>query len=292
MGMIEEIRNDNIKKVIKRIRNRKLANVESDLRDSLLVELLFANLIIPASDVTEEKFTFEFVRLNDEFDNFQVFTDLDEYNKVYGDNKSIEPVIFNLLQFENNIYSYLAFMVVNKSFKIEMDEIWYIIGFERSYELYAKEELPEYTLEKCQKLIEKHDNADLIEYLNARKYIQSYISLFDVLEKSVLFTDIQVEKDFDKSVLYNEVGASFNIHDKYIITYTNLKDVESEYYAIVDMIELMRFVIFNQLEGIIIDNGTKQTKLRKSQLLKNYRKILMHFSSSNLNGVFKYIFKK
>ena len=259
---METIKNENIKKLIKKVRRRKLINVEWDLRTSLLVELLFADLIIPASNVSDEQFTFEFVKFNNEqWDNFQVFTDLDEYNKVYGKNNSVEPIVFNLLHFENNIYSNLGYMVVNKSFKIEMDLIWDAIGYERSYRFKRENYLHKYTLNECQKLTERYDNSEINDYLNQRRHIQSYYSLLDVIKNSVLFTEVLLTQDVNTPVSAKDVDPSFNFQDNYIVLYTNLEDANLKYFTIVDFINLVRFIIEKQLECIKIDTGIKQIKL-------------------------------
>ena len=288
---MDTIKNENIKKLIKKVRRRKLINVEMDLRNSLLVELLFADLIIPASDVSDEFFTFKFIETDDMKDNFPVFTDLEAYNKVYGKDDSVEPIIFNLLQFENNIYSNLAYMVVNKSFKIEMDEIWYTIGYERSYRLKRKDFLHEFTLPECQQLTEIYDNSEINDYLNERRHIQSYYSLLDVLKNSVLFTEVLLTQDVNTPVSAKDVNPSFNFQDKYIVTYTNLKDANLKYFTIVDFINLVGFIIEKQLEGIKIDTGIKQIKLPRYQLLKHYWEILDYFEDFNLNHSFEFIFK-
>ena len=279
---MNKIKNRNIKRLVK-----KLSNYESfyesprSLRQETLGELKFARLIVPSS---EDTFV-EFIE-----DNLYVFTDLKEFNKVY---KNIyEPAVFELLDFGNVVYSSINYLIINNTYKIHMQVIWDAIEYELSYNFFIDEYSHKYNLEDTLNLINSFDNTELIEYLDERTYIQSYYNLFSMMEDSVLFTEIDVENAGEERILNSlDVNSYFNIQNDYIVTYTDLDSFDSDYFSVVDMFELISFVIYYQVKGIIIKTQNNELKLSRKQLLKHFDKLRDGYYKYNRSNTFGYIFR-
>ena len=139
--------------------------------------------------------------------------------------------------------------------------------------------------------MESFDNDELIGYLNERKRIQDYYSLFKVINDSVLFTDIIVENQTEPVVLSSEAEIYFNVADSYITVYTDRDSFKKDYFAVVDWFELINFTVYYQIKGIRIDTGTKAINLSRNQLLKHLDSIVDVISEYNLTGTFNYIFR-
>ena len=98
MVNLDKIKNNNLKKLAKKISRFKVFyNAPKELQKLFLSELKFAKLIIPAFDVDDEWFSIKFHEYQKDRYSFRVFTDLDEYNKVYGNDSSVEPLIFEII---------------------------------------------------------------------------------------------------------------------------------------------------------------------------------------------------
>lgn len=254
------------------------------------MELRFARLIVPAYDVNDETFKIRYFKFTESFDNFLVYTDLSEFKK--STSKDFTPMEYELLDFENTIYSNIANLIINDSYEIPMTRIWDSISKENSNITFIEEFSHNYTLEDTLDLIKSFTNEKLISYLNERKRIQSYDTLFHVLRKSVVFADINVADESD-SVLMSRDVESYHCIDKddYIVTYTDLNSFKKDYFAVVDWFELIEFVIYYQIKGIKIKTSDNEIKLSRSQLLKHFDRIRNSNYEYNYTNTFRYIFK-
>ena len=70
-----------------------------------------------------------------------------------------------------------------------------------------------------------------------------------------------------------DVDSYFNIQNDYIVTYTDLDSLDSDYFSVVDMFEIISFVIYYQVKGIIIKTQNNELKLSRKQLLKHFDKL-------------------
>lgn len=279
---MNKIKNRNIKRLVKKLSNyESFQDAPRSLRQETVNELKFARLIVPSSEDTFVEF------IND---NLYVFTDLKEFNKVY---KNIyKPAVFELLDFGNVVYSSINYLIINNTYKIHMQVIWNAIEYELSYNFFIDEYSHKYNLEDTLNLINSFDNTELIEYLDNRTYIQSYYNLFSMLEDSVLFAGIDVENAGDEVMLNSsDVDSYFNIQNDYIVIYTDLDSFDSDYFSVVDMFELISFVIYYQVKGIIIKTQNKELKLSRKQLLKHFDKLRDGYYKYNRSNTFRYIFR-
>ena len=288
---LNQIKNKNIKSLIKKLSKfQSFDDAPRDLRDNLLMELRFAVLIVPAYDVNEDTFKIKYFKLTENFDNFHVYTDLSEFKK--SKSKDFTPMNYGLLDFENVIYSTIANLIINDAYEIPMSRIWNSISKENSNRYFFEEYSHDYTFEDTLNLIKSFNNEKLICYLNERKSIQSYNALFHVLNKSVVFTDIQVIGQSDSILLSHEVESYHCIsEDNCIVTYTDLESFNEDYFAVVDWLELILFVIHYQLNGIKIKTAGHEIKLSRNQLVKHFDRICQSIYEYNYTNTFRYIFK-
>ena len=289
--MLNEIKNKNIKSLIRKLSKfPEFDDSPRDLRYNILMELRFARLIVPAYDVNDETFKIKYFEFTESFDNLHVYTDLSEFKKSRS--QDYTPMKYELLDFGNVIYSDIAMLVINDSYEIPMDRIWDSISRQNSNNSFIEDLSHDYTLEDTLDLINSYNNEKLINYLNERKRIQSYNSLFHVLRKSVVFADIEVIGESDSILMSREVESYYYIdEDDCIITYTDLDSFKEEYFAVVDWFELIWFVIYYQIKGIKIKTAENEIKLSRKQLLKHFDRICFSNCENNYTNTFRYIFK-
>lgn len=267
--------NKNIKKLI-----RKLSSFEDfydaprNLRDLFLTEIVFADLIVPGTDIDDDYFSIKYFDSYGDKVDMCVFTDLEEFKKNISDG---EPFTYSLLSFENNVYTNILYLTVNNSYKIPMNIIWSRLEEESTHKYFTSTYSHDYTREDTLKLIESYDNELLISYVNGRKQIQSYIKLFHIMEDSVLFCDIDSDN-------------SFSITDDHISVYTDLNMLKLNNYSVVDWFELIEFVIKHELKGIFIETQSNSVKLSRNQLVKNFSNIRKSHFKFNRTNTFQYVF--
>ena len=283
--MLSEIRNDNIKKLIKELKKyRKFDDAPADLRNNLFMELRFAKLIITKS------VGFKVIGLINSKVYFiiQVFTDLSEFYQ----SEEFEPKLIEFFDFEEFNDPYNRYLEINDYNKVPMEKIQNEIYLEKSYNNLIEKYSHHYSLTDTIKLIESFNNDNLIKYLNERKFIRNYNFLFEMMEKSVLFVKIDVEHQSEPVLLTSQTESGFHMDDdNYITAFTDLNPLKNGSFSVVDWFELIRFVICNQIDGIKIDTATEQIKLPRHQLLMHFDEIREISCRHNLSGTFEYIFK-
>lgn len=289
--MLSEIQNKNIKSLIRKLEKYpEFDDAPRNLCDNLLNELRFARLIVPAFDVSDETFKIKYFKFTQNYDDLYVYTDMAQFK--HSQSKEFVPMEYELLDFGNTIYSNIANLVINDSYKVPMQRIWDTLEKENSHEFFIEEFSHDYTVDELLNLIDSFDNEKLIEYVNERKRIQSYPLLFHLLGDSVVFADIEVIDGTDSILVSREVESYHCIdEDNCIVTYTNLDSFNQQYFSVVDWFELIGFAIYYQLDGIKIRTDKNVVKLSRNQLLKHFDSIRKSNYSKNLTNAFRYIFR-
>ena len=180
--------------------------------------------------MSEDSYIVKYEELFSDYVNLCVFTDLDEFKKRC---EKYEPVEFMIWEFENNIYTYIINLKINGA-EIPMNYIYDMVGRERYFESRVEEDSHHYSLEDTRNLITNTDNKKLNDYLSERKRIQSYLNLFSIIYKSVMFVEVIVENNCEEVIFADKSNPMFNIKNGFITLYSDLNSIESDYFAVAD----------------------------------------------------------
>ena len=291
MEFIEKITNANLKKLLKK----------KYLTEETVKEIKTSFFIHPSTPEDDGMYSFNH-SVYDSCKVVELFTSLEEYNQVYGDNDEVIPMYLYFSQFKHSFDEDTLAILINPasdklfisdwaSFLI-MDDIDEV---ERIIELNSREVEPE-------ELKDLKPRLDYLEeYLSNKSKITYIDRLFDILTDSIVYVLYEYDEskdDFLKNdMLFNEeVQFRYFKKDSHVMVFTdkdNFKDVMDSkhhyYYGIADLIEVIKTVFELDYNGIILKTPENEFILARHRLLKYWDRIVEKYRPIDIAS--KYAFK-
>ena len=245
-----------------------------DLAFVLVEELKVSNLIIPAN-ISDEGISFPQVEGKDNRHLLPLFSDNDEFSKMYGN--EYEPLP-NELAYYVNIINDLDFdgIIIN----IASDELFVDRHLLNRITPFSRNNSGKYDALKLREIGQNVSNDSLVEIIKNGEFDGN---LIETLGKSVLLNVISSGHECEDGILYR--------HEAYDFKFTTVKEGLSEYGAIftsVDAIrqssydqdsyffqitnyyEVFRYVLMNDLDGVIINPGLDDFYIERHVLMMIY----------------------
>lgn len=265
--------------------------------EDLLAELQFSTLLLP---INIEDGNLEFpILLADEERYAPVFTDVYEYNKIDF------PGTFTLMAHEFDFYLNLLDEKID-GILIDVDgdrfpltkEFQSVVNSNHIFDYDPQV----FTLNEIRKIKDSIDNEELEEFLKDESNWWDYERLMELLLKSDLFTVILSEEDIsskaengvislhDVDTLPRALVAKATEH--YALIYTKEDEVMPKnnpihpYLQLVNLPELIKSVLLDDLDGIIINENSQNITIPREFLLN----LLKDFKSPNVDKYDNYAF--
>ncbi len=290
MEFLKKITNANLKKLLK----KKYLTEES------VREIKTSFFIHPSTPEEDNLYSFNYAD-HDGCKVIELFTSLEEYNQVYGNNDDVVPLPWYFDQFKHSFDEDTRGILINPS----SDNIF--ISNWVSFLIMDDMEEVERTIKFNNREVEPDGLKDLEpgldyldEYLSNKSKITYIDRLFDILKDSIVYVLYEYDEsqdDFLKDgMIFNEdVQFRYFKRDSYIMVFTdkdNFKDFMNSkhyYYGIADLIEVIKTVFELDYNGIILKAPENEFILARHRLLKYWDRIVENYRHIDIAS--KYAFK-
>lgn len=288
-----------LRKVIEEVENQDNPSLESINR--LVNELKHSSLIM-AGDFLLKGMNFPSISVENE-DYGLLFTDMDEFYKVFSKNEfeAHENVFefFKRLLDLTNLKGYIinikseAFMISEEMIELfgEMPECYFTTD-----EAYSTEELKQ--------LKDEIDNEELEKFVENPNNIGKYEQLFEIMSSSTLLTLMLSKKDLksENGVIDLKKTGSVGFlyinenYGNYATIYTSLAKMDyvntkyNKYSQLVNFSQMTNSVLYEDMDGIIINPDTDNVILTREVLLEFSPIIDEICNDSKLNSGIFHIF--
>ncbi len=291
MEFIELITNQNLKRLLKK----------KYLTEETVREIKTSFFIHPSTSEGDDLYSFNY----NNYDNrkvIELFTSLEEYNLIYGDDNEYVPLYWYFNQFEHSFDEDTKGILINPSsdnffipdevcFLImdDMDDVNRTINYNNL----------EVDVNDLRKLESK--TSYLPEYLANKSKITYIAKLFDILSRSIVYVLYEskepLDEYFQNGMISNEsVKFHYYKKDNYIVVFTDKADFKSEmdsksYYAygICDLINIIKTVFELDYKGLILKTPDNEFILARHRLLRYWDEIVENYEHVDIAS--KYSFK-
>ena len=298
----EFIRHDNLRKSLESL-HESGGDFDKECVDSFIREIKHSNLII-AADIMPGCATFMFERIEGERYGL-LFTDMDEFRKSFSPDESGSHY------FDFRTYRQIIRKGLLDGFIINRESEGFIFSGEL---VQAISELPEsdfpvddvYSPAELKSLRDSIDNRELEEFIADSSNIGRYEELFEKMSSSTLLTMMLSREDLtsladDGVISMDETGPlGFlyidEIGGEYATVYTSedrMRDVETglnRYSQIVNFSQMARFIISDDMDGIIINPNSDNVLLTRDVLLEYSGLLERTCNNPKLNTSFYHMF--
>lgn len=298
----QDVRHENLKMVMQELK-KSFKDAPDELYDKLRWEISYSTLII-AGDVKGNYINTATTDIGG-MKLFLLFTDMDEYRKVFPD-FSVEAhsnpflTYFNLLK-ESDCHGFVInldseYFVIPKD---AMDDDEYFPEFEFSDE-------DSYTSGELKEFKNQINNTELEEFIQNPQNTAKYEELFEMISKSGLITlmlsaeDLSVHAE-DGVISTEEIETPVYCYvermgGKYATVYTSESMTDSipvkrnKYSQLVNFCQMTNCVLFDDLDGIIINPKNDNIVLTRDTLLEFSPVIGMKCNNHKLNSAVNHVF--
>ena len=295
----EHVRHDYLRKYFEEL---SLDDNEKDFEifNKIFEEIKHSNLII-SGEAVNNLLQFNGIELEGENFGF-LFTDMDEFRKYYPNYES------DSLFLDFAMYHHIVCEGIVDGFIINPDSECFFLPRELILEFTDFPEL-EYNADnsfsacELKSLKESINNTDLEEFLTNSSNIGKYEELFELISNSTILTLMLSREDLsgyanDDVICRLEtdsVGFLYidNLGGRYATIYSSeskIKNVSTsynKYSQIVNFSQMTNFILFNDMDGIIINPNSENILLTRDVLLKYSSQLEKTCNDSRLNsGIF------
>jgi len=271
-----EVTNRHFKKVMNQASNFLLNGtpLPEDLAFIFVEELKVTNLIIPAV-INENGINFPQVLADDDLLLLPLFTDGDEFLKKYRD--EYLPLA-NELEFYVNMINDLDFdgILINS----ENDEFVVDKQLLNQITPYSRNNTGKYDASKLRQIGAEVSNDLLVEAIRKGEYDGDILEL---LGKSVLLNVVSSSQECEDGILHRHDAFDFKFttvkegKSEYGVLFTGIDKIKESsynqdnyYFQITNYFEVFKYVLMNDLDGVIINPGTDEFYIERHVLLRIY----------------------
>ncbi len=245
-----------------------------DLAYILVEELKVSNLIIPA-EIEDEGINFPQVIGNNELILIPLFTDIEEFSKKYTD--EFKPLSNELSYYVNMINDLDLDGIIIDS---ESDEFFVDKYLLNQITPFSRNNTGKYDAQTLRRIAQDISNDKLVEVIRRAEYEGDLLELFG---QSVLVNVVSSSDVCEDGILYRHTAKEFNfttIHQglsEYGVLFTDISEIKKSsynqdnyYFQITNYYEVFRYVLMNDLDGIIINPGQDEFYIERNVLIKIY----------------------
>ena len=265
--------------------------------EDLLMELEFSTLLMPI-DIENDTLSFPLLIIEDEM-YAPVFTDVYEYDKLnFPENFILTPNKFDFyLNLLNENIDGIIINVEGERFPVTKEFQQFI---EPNHIFDYDPQI--YTLKEIKQIRDSVNNEELEKFLEDKSNWWDYERLMDLLLKSDLFKVVLSEEDMSSEAkngvisLHNTemppTALTTKVTESYTLIYTKEDEIIPKdnpmypYLQLVNLPELMKRVLLDDLDGIILNENSQNIIIPRKFLLN----LMDDFKSQNINRYDDYAF--
>lgn len=276
----------------------------NEITESLLLKLInefrYSNLYIPAK---REDGTLNFIIYED--DGIKItplFTDLDEFRKFFK-GEDIEA-LSNSFELYRNVLktSEIEGYILNPASEKYLFKKEFILSIENVPKTSFYSSNP-YSKEELKAMFDSIDNASLEEFIEKGHNIGDYESLFERLSNSdilvLMLSDIAFDDEIIDMQRTGPVAGMYmdNVGGTYATIFSSREKMTSvnapkhKYAQLVNLATLVNFVLSEDMDGIVLNPGTDNVLIPRSELLKYSLGFERYANDERLSNSIYYIFK-
>ena len=286
------ITNNYLKKSIDEISNFISNNTDTpeDLMSDFILELKVSRLILP---VQIEGDTINFPNVEaDELNLLPLFSDEDELLKFSRD--------FEMIPNEFSFYQKLVSDLGFDGIVINCDNEGFVIDSQLIGDVEKIRDASGnsgFSQEKLKDIAFNLKNDELADFIRDDGNFRNYDDLKNLLYGSVLLCPISAEEGFGEVVERSDYGGFVLLtyksgREDYGILFTDfdtIKESKSEYFQIANLHELFRFILTNDMDGVIVNPDTDRYYIPRNIILDMFSNDKL--IDNDLASAFDYAFK-
>lgn len=272
-----EVTNNHFKTLINQIDNfySNNTNPPEDLFINFILELNVSNLLIPV-EYDGGNITFPHI-VTDEGENLlPLFTDDSEMLKYTSDFRPLENDISYYIGLVNDLgFNGIIINCESNRFCIDSDLLNHLeVEDEISHDK-GFDEL------KLKEIAESTSNYPLLNFIRNKNNYNNFDELVDIVKRSVLLAVVMVDDDANRQeIIQRDDAGGFVLltsrvgSERYALLFTGrdaIKEIldkpDSCYYQIVNLFEVIRFILMSDMDGIIINKDLEEYYIPRNILL-------------------------
>lgn len=272
-----EVTNNHFKTLINQIDNfySNNTNPPEDLFINFILELNVSNLLIPV-EYDGGNITFPHI-VTDEGENLlPLFTDDSEMLKYTSDFRPLENDISYYIGLVNDLgFNGIIINCESNRFCIDSDLLNHLevadeISHDKGFDALKLKEIAEST-----------SNYPLLNFIRNKNNYNNFDELVDIVKRSVLLAVVMVDDDANRQkIIQRDDAGGFVLltsrvgSERYALLFTGrdaIKEIldkpDSCYYQIVNLFEVIRFILMSDMDGIIINKDLEEYYIPRNILL-------------------------
>lgn len=272
-----EVTNNHFKTLINQIDNfySNNTNPPEDLFINFILELNVSNLLIPV-EYDGGNITFPHI-VTDEGENLlPLFTDDSEMLKYTSDFRPLENDISYYIGLVNDLgFNGIIINCESNRFCIDSDLLNHL---EVADEISHDHGFDEF---KLKEIAESTSNYPLLNFIRNKNNYNNFDELVDIVKRSVLLAVVMVDDDANRQeIIQRDDAGGFVLltsrvgSERYALLFTGrdaIKEIldkpDSCYYQIVNLFEVIRFILMSDMDGIIINKDLEEYYIPRNILL-------------------------
>nr|WP_294999715.1 SseB family protein [uncultured Methanobrevibacter sp.] len=272
-----EVTNNHFKTLINQIDNfySNNTNPPEDLFINFILELNVSNLLIPV-EYDGGNITFPHI-VTDEGENLlPLFTDDSEMLKYTSDFRPLENDISYYIGLVNDLgFNGIIINCESNRFCIDSDLLNHL---EVADEISHDKGFDEF---KLKEIAESTSNYPLLNFIRNKNNYNNFDELVDIVKRSVLLAVVMVDDDANRQeIIQRDDAGGFVLltsrvgSERYALLFTGrdaIKEIldkpDSCYYQIVNLFEVIRFILMSDMDGIIINKDLEEYYIPRNILL-------------------------
>ena len=249
------------------------------------MELCYSSLIVATFPVEDRRAFLLF----DE-DTVAVFTDIHEYDKVYGAKEGLTPMAYDF----DCIISANADLVLNPASEnvfINSDYFQY-----KEATPYFQYDSP-YIGFNCAELelvARNMKNTKLKSFISDPSRIYDYGPFFCLLKKSLLLTVVHPNATGNVADLTDSIAPIIVGDEGYIELFTDIGQIErapDTYVQVVNLAQFFEMIIRFDFEGAVLNPDTDDVRIDREMILLNFEKFRKNYDPSKYMQAHNYAFR-
>lgn len=277
-----------------RVSHRHLRNVIGEnsrrgidlLSDPIFhMELTYSSLIVATFPVGDR----HAFRLFDD-DKVAVFTDMGEYDKVYGGSEGLTPASYDF----DYILSAHAGLVLNPlSENVFIDFDYFQYKEETPYFEYDSFYVG-YNCDELELVARNIKNRELHSFIQDPSQIYEYEPFFRLLKKSVLLTVVYPNATGNVADMTDSITPIIAREDGYLEIFTDIGQIERSpdtYVRVVNLAQLFEMVIRFDFEGAVLNPDTDGIRINREMILLNFEEFRRSYDPSKYMQAHNYAFR-
>lgn len=226
--------------------------------------------------------------LNEKF--IAVFTDMDEYYRIYAKNDNLTPVAYD---FDYILSANVDLMINPASECVFLDIDMFADKPETPFFEYDSIYVG-YNCRELELVARKIRNEELNEFIQNPSRIYDYDAFFRLLKKSILLTLVYPNTTEDIADLSDGMAPIKITEDGYLELFTNISQIKrgpDSYVQVVNLAQFFEMVIRFDFEGIILNPDTDKIRMDREMILVNFECFRQSYDPSKYMQAHNYAFR-